>query len=164
MADPIRLPVLKALTALLEGISIANGDSVDLTGKVFRGRSRFGEDDPETMVSILEAPRQLDSSYAGHGEIASDTWTLLVQGWTRDDKLNPSDPVYDMAWDVRQRLTRIVMERQDGSGKPMYPTEYMLGRTIAGIQIGQPVVRPPTPEISSRCFFYLPVQVTLASA
>jgi hypothetical protein len=49
--------VLIALTDLLKTISPANGYSFNLTTSLFRGLSRFGDESPETMVSLLEAPK-----------------------------------------------------------------------------------------------------------
>ena len=58
MADPMRLVILKALCAHIEAqVRISNGFQHDLQGRVFRGRSVFGQDDPLPMVSVLEAPR-----------------------------------------------------------------------------------------------------------
>lgn len=53
MADPLRLRILKALTAEFEQMTDANGES--MAGKVFRGRDHFGNDDPLPMISILES-------------------------------------------------------------------------------------------------------------
>lgn len=161
MADSVKLQVLKAFTALLEGITVVDGYNYTLTGNVFRGRSRFGEDDPETMVSILEAPRPGGSTYTAEGEARADEWLLLFQGWCPDDKTNPSDPVYGLLDDVEKRLDR-VMAISPGTGYPRFTEHYRLGGLIATMQVGQGVVRPPTENISSKSFFYLPVQVGIA--
>ena len=56
MADPKRLVVLKALCSHLEAqVRTTNGFQHDLQGRVFRGRSVFGQDDPLPMVSVLSA-------------------------------------------------------------------------------------------------------------
>lgn len=165
MADPYRLDVLKRLTALLESI-VPTGPFVEpgltsLTGRVFRGRSVFGEDDPLTMLTILESPRPGGAIFSGEGEGRREDWFLLIQGWCPDDKANPSDPVYHLLNDVERILERITAV-SNNSGYPSFPQHYMLGKTINHFQVSQPVVRPPTKEISSKSFFYLPVQVGLA--
>lgn len=165
MADPIRLQVLKALTSLLETI-VPSAPTVypplaNLSGKVFRGRSVFSDSDPSTMLSILEAPRPGGAVYAGDAQARSEDWLLLIQGWCQDDKLNPSDPIYFLVEDVERCLDRIT-DTSNNTGYPKYPEHYMLGNLIRSFQVSQPVVRPPTKEISSKSFFYLPVQVGLA--
>lgn len=161
MADSYRLAVLKALTAHLVGVSVAGGYNYDLEGRVFRGRGRFGDSDPETMVSILENPRPDFGTTAGDGTTRAEKWPLLIQGWCPDDRDNPSDPVYGLLDDVERRLAMVIAESQK-TGQPIYPDVYLLGRTITGLEITPGVVRPPTDGVSSRAFFYLPVRVGLA--
>lgn len=161
MADSGRLAVLKALTDHLAATTVADGYNFDLVGAVFRGRGRFGDGDPDTMVSILENPRPDFGSFAAGGSLRSEGWPLLIQGWTVDDKLNPSDPVYGLLDDVERRLGRLIAVSEH-TGNPLYPSEYLLGRKITGLEITPGVVRPPTDGISSRCFFFLPLRVGLA--
>lgn len=166
MADSYRLQALKALTVLLEGTvltpvaGITPALPATLSGVVFRGRAKFGENDPDTMLSILESPRPGGAQFAGDGEARSEDWLLLVQGWCPDDKVNPSDPIYSLVDDVEKRLDRITrVLTSTGMGK--YP-EYMLGGLITRFQMTPPVVRPPSENISSKSFFYIPLQVGLA--
>lgn len=169
MADSYRLTVLKRLTALLEGIVPSTEPTLtDMTGRVFRGRAVFGDNDPRTMLSILESPRPAGANEIDHGQARNEQWSLLIQGWTVDDKEHPSDPVYALADEVERRLDRITRSGR-GTGEPLYPEHYMLGAAldgdgylITGFSKSAPVVRPPTPNVSERCFFYLPVQVGLA--
>lgn len=162
MADSYRLAVLKALTVQLKGITPAAGYNYDLSGAVFRGRNRFGDSDPATMVSILEAPRPDNGLFVGDRATRHEMWPLLVQGWCPDDKDNPSDPVYGLLDDVERCLARVIAT-DDGTGDGMYPAEYMLGKKITALEISPGVVRPPTDGISSRSFFYLPLRVGLAA-
>lgn len=158
-----RLNVLKALTAHLKGITPQNGYDFDLSSAVFRGRHKFGENDPETMVSILEAPQQDKSMFGGdYNDMRVDQWRLLVQGWTTDDIENPTDPLYGLLDNVENRLFAIIAEKGDGSGKPADPAAYMLGGLIANMKYGPGIVRPPTEQVSSKAFFWLPVTITLA--
>jgi hypothetical protein len=165
VADSYRLVVLKALTAHLETITVANGYSYDLSAAVFRGRTVFGANDPETMVSILEAPRNDSGIFAGSDKSSrAENWNLLVQGWAPDDKANPTDPAYGLMDAVETHLFRLVKPGSDGN--PLYPDEYLLGRTngrtlIADMKIFPGVVRPPMEQVSSKAFFYLPVELQL---
>ncbi|EMQ4336895.1 hypothetical protein WG681_004796, partial [Salmonella enterica subsp. enterica serovar Newport] len=87
-----RLDILKALTAHLEQITIANGYAYDLKGKVYRGRDRFGADFTARLpiVSILEAKATDYGSFANEEQtVRMDDWVLLVQGWVKDDPRNP---------------------------------------------------------------------------
>jgi hypothetical protein len=168
VADSYRLQVLKALTLLLEGTVVTPVAGITpalpatLDGCVFRGRSVFSDSDPKTMLSILESPRPGGAQYAGEGEARNEDWLLLIQGFCPDDKENPSDPVYSILEDVEQRLSRINAIASDGTGKPAFPAHYMLGGLITRFQASPGVVRPPTENVSSKSFFYLPVQVGLA--
>ena len=169
MADSYRLTVLKRLTTLLEGIVPSTEPTWDnMVGRVFRGRAVFGDNDPRTMLSILESPRPQGANAIDHDQARTEQWSLLIQGWTVDDKANPSDPVYALADEVETRLDRITRQGR-GTGMPIYPEHYMLGAAldgdgylITGFTKGAPIVRPPTPNVSERCFFYLPAQVGLA--
>lgn len=162
MADSYRLAVLKALTDHLAAAHVDDGYNFTLAGAVFRGRGRFGDSDPDTMVSILENPRPDFGSFAAeNGSVRGEKWPLLIQGWTADDATNPSDPVYGLLDDVERRLGRLIV-CSEHTGNPMYPSEYLLGRKITSLDLSPGVVRPPTDGISSRCFFYLALRVGLA--
>lgn len=161
MADSVRLSVLKALTDHLAAIAAGDGYNYTLAGAVFRGRGRFGDSDPETMLSILENPRPDYGQYAGDKTTRSEQWPLLIQGWCPDDKDNPSDPVYGLLDDVEKRLAQIIAH-DPRSGQPLFPAAFMLGGLITDLSIAPGVVRPPTDGVSSRAFFYLPLRVGLA--
>ncbi len=171
MADSYRLSVLKALTTLIEGTSVTPVAGIELpatlAGVVFRGRTVFGADDPTTMVAILEAPRPGDAFFTENNSARSETWQLLIQGWCPDDKTHPSDPAYSLMDDVERRLDRITRSSRE-TGYPKFPEHYMLGVNDADEQLIQSfrvlpgVVRPPAESLSSKSFFYLPVQVGLA--
>lgn len=166
MPDPVKLQVLKRLTSHLEGIewSDPDTDTDDLAGRVFRGRTRFGENDPGTFLSLLEAPRP-DTGREGGDNKASKhyEWTLLLQGWTYDDQTNPTDPGYLLQEKVIERLNMIVAERGNGFGGGLHPEVYMLGGLITNLIISPGVVRPPTEGVSSKAFLYIPLQVGLAT-
>lgn len=172
MADSHRLTVLKRLTALIEATAVSPVEGIDLPatlqGHVFRGRLRFGDDEADTLVSILEAPRQIGSTYSDDNNTRLGQWSLLVQGWCPEDKLNPTDSLYSLLDDVERQLDRITQCR-GSDGRPKFPNDYMLGvalntdgHLITGFTKGDPVVRPAQEGVSSKSFFYLPVQVGLS--
>lgn len=161
MADHIKLQVLKALTAHLEGITRANGYQHDLNGKVFRGRAVLGANEQVPMLNILETPSPLDGLFADEQKtLRRDTLVLLVQGWAEDDARNPTDPVYPLLADVQRRLSDIV-SLDEGSNRPRWPGVYMLKGLISDMDIGQDAVRPAQEGVSAKAFFYMPIRVTL---
>ncbi len=161
MADSIRLMILKALTIQLQSITPANGYEHDLSAAIFRGRSLYGRDSPQTMISILESPRPDNPDYAGENDSYShETWQLLLQGWTYDDQVNPTDPLYSLMADIEACLYRIISVRS-ATGTPLHPESYLLGKKISSLQFGPGVVRPVS-ETSTKAFFYLPLRVGLA--
>lgn len=163
MADPVRLLVLKKLTFLLQGITEIDGVTVNLTQSVFRGRSVFGENDALPMLSILESPRNTDGIRAGENRSENlNKWGLMLQGWVKDDKVNPTDPAYHLAEAVMNRLKLVTEIRPGNSGQPLNENVYLLGRSIVGFEVGQPIIRPPIDNLSSKAFFYLQVDVELA--
>lgn len=161
MADHIKLQVLKALTAHLEGITKANGYQHDLNGKVFRGRSVIGAGEQVPMLNVLESPSPLDGFFANEQKtLRKDTWVLLLQGWAEDDARNPTDPVYPLLADVQRRMSDIV-SLDEGTNRPRWPGVYMLKGLISDLDIGQDAVRPAEEGVSAKAFFYMPIRVTL---
>lgn len=164
MTDSYRLTIMKRLSALLEGTELDNGET--LAGKVFRGRSTFGNESPDTMISILEATKPGDPVYVGDRAERKSLWPLIIQGWTKNDTENPTDPVYQMMAAVEVRLARIV-EKSEHTGDPAYPSDFMLGsggagkkRLITQVEFGPGVVSPARDQVSSRAFFFMPIWVT----
>lgn len=152
MPDSKQLRILKKLTAHLELTSGYEGI------KCYRGKLVVSAKEVEDCLSILEAPRPVVGQPAGHqGHKRLETWTLLVQGWPKDDKENPSDPAYAMKAAVEQWLYRLIAVEEQ-TGLPVYKDLYLLGGDIASLTIGQGVVRPPSEDAASRlAMFYLPL-------
>lgn len=167
--DSKQLRILKKLVAHLEAINPDNDDpatgapyTVDLRGKVYRGRSILTVDAAEDCLSILEFPRQeIFVPVGDHGVVRLESWMLMLQGWPEDDPENPSDPAYALKAMVEKRLSRIVAEKPNGRG-PMFPDEFMLGehegnRELASLTIAPGVVRPPEDAASRLAMFYVPL-------
>lgn len=165
--ESYRLKILQALTAHLEGIKPSEGFSYDLQGAVFRGRATFGANDPETMLSLLEAPRPDIGTYFAESNFRVEEWPLLLQGWTKDDPANPTDPLYTLMAEVENRLAAITRVRGD-DGKPVDAYAYLLrgalgqAQGLTDFKFGPGVVRPATEGVSNKAFFYLPLQVGIA--
>lgn len=152
MPDSKQLRIVKKLTSHLEMTPGYEGV------RCYRGKLLVSAKEVEDCLSILEAPRPVVGQPAGHqGHKRLETWTLLVQGWPKDDKENPSDPAYMMKAAVEQWLYRIIAVKER-DGLPIYPDLYLLGGDIVSLIIGQGVVRPPSEEAASRlAMFYLPL-------
>lgn len=166
-----KLKILQALTAHLEGITPAWADFAgweagvfecpyDLSKDVYRGRPEFGDETKPPFLAILEAPRQLDPFVAGSGKLVNDeTWSLLIQGFVKDNKKHPLDPAYDLlAW-VQMRMSMIVEESKNGSVGGKFPLTFRLGGLIGGINFQIPIVRPGKDNVSDTAYFYMPISV-----
>lgn len=152
---PFRLRVLRALTEAIERVNPSNGYHHDLRGNVFRGRLRFGPDDPSTMVSILEAPIPPENNTApGAAPGSLSPWELLIQGWVEEDIKNPSDPAHHLMAEVKSAL---VSEKRRDRGSNMLNMD---GR-VYEMRIGQGSVRP-VEEASAEAFFWLNLTITVA--
>jgi hypothetical protein len=161
MNDSIQLTILKAMTTHLQGIVPANGYDFDMSISVRRGRLLYGDTDPLPLISIVEH-LQGDISTAVAGEEGidrSETWVLLVQGWTENHPLNPTDTAYALKAATEHRLARAI--KRNNYGDPEFPNEYYFGlaslKVITGLTIGPGIVSPPRQGLSEKAFFYLPL-------
>lgn len=163
MSDSRQLDVLKALTAHLEGMTVAGGYGFNMRGRVFRGVALWGAEMPLPCVGIIEAPVPDERPRSGGHERAfrSEDWTLLVQGWVEDFDVHPTDPAYELKAYVEKRLAEIVAINEK-TGLPTYPSSYMLGGRLVRFTIGPGVVRPPQEKVSAKAFFYLPLVLNIA--
>lgn len=166
--DPIRLRVLKKLTAALAEIHpdlptpTSSKYVNDLRpspeypkGRVFRGRVLFGEKDPLPMISILEVPippEQVPS--APDNPARTGSWELMIQGFAPDDYENPTDPAQVLLADV---VMRLAVEKRRNRDFELFD----MGNTVTNIFIGVGVVRPPD-EISDKAYFWLPLRLMMA--
>lgn len=155
MSDPTDLKVLKAFTASLEGITVADGYGHDMAQKVFRGRMLFTDEDPIPMVSINQMPQIPEEAQVPKGtSVTRIVMPLIVQGFVLDDYQNPTDPAFLLLHDVRRRLA---WERKRDEGFNVFG----LGPLVE-MRVGQGVVRSPDADVSDRAFFWLPVTLEFA--
>ena len=151
-----RLVALTAITDALKTIAPRAGvHAFDMTQAVFRGRLRYGSNDPETMISIIEDERPRDSVEAPTGgTVAANGWRLLVQGFVADDSANPTDNAYILAAEARRVLVGLQQNRNNllglGSKNPC----------VTDLMIGDPIVRPAD-EMSDKAYFWIPLTLKL---
>jgi len=159
MADTKTLTILKRLTTLLAGITPANGYDLDLTGRVFRGKRVFGDNEPVPFVSILESMRpDAQPDEAGFEKMVRvECLDLLIQGWAKTEQDTPTDNLYGLKGALEKRLARMVV--MNGVGNPVYPSDYRLGRLLTSARIGPGVIRAATPQPGGTECLYLPLMV-----
>lgn len=163
---PFRLKVMMAVTDQLKTITSANGYNHDLSDftdeagrpaeRVYRGRDRFGESDALPFISILEDFRAQDATNeaAPNGTAQENDWALLIQGFVKDDKDHPLDPVYWLEADVRRALV---------AAKNRYDILGLGDRApcVVDMKLQNPVCRPADGEVSDVAYFFLKVTLTL---
>lgn len=166
---PKQLQIMQRLTAHLEKISadfypdFGFPEDFNLAGAVFRGRTTLGPSDPYPALTILEAPNPKTGAPASeNNRKRHEDWVLLIQGFVRDDAENPTDPAYELKAITEFHLARLIAIREQ-DGEPLFPDEYLLGKLLTGLTIGQGVVRPPEVQVSPKAFFYIPVTVKLVT-
>lgn len=160
---PTRLRILKRLTEMLEEIQIANGYKHDMLGRVYRGRTLFGEETPVPMLSILEVPIPPDQRTSQvDNPVNVGPWDLIIQGFVDDDHLNPTDPAQLLQADV---LKRLALEKKNAYDRSTGDCKlFGMGDTVTDLQIGVGVVRPPDADISSKAYFWVSVRLTVAES
>jgi len=154
---PKQLRIIRKLAAILEATSGYEGV------KVYRGLSTLPAGQAEDAMSVLEAPRPVVGQGAGEQNLKrNEPWTLLIQGWPKDDPDEPSAPAYWMKAAVERQLALIVAELPEGVQRD--DPVYMLGGDIGSLTIGQGVVRPASEGGASRlAMFYLPLIIQMTT-
>lgn len=167
---PLRLRILRNLSEALETINPdtknAQGEPlyrgtifdepIDLRGKVFRGRNKLGESDPDITVSILESPQQPDlSTQPVEGKSSFDRWELLIKGDIVDKKNSPTDNCHILMAAVKQCLqlerTRLTVPNpQLGSSNIL-----SMQGAVDQLSVSPGIVRPSEENISPYSFFWL---------
>ena len=157
-AEPKQLRVLKKLTAHLE---LTPGYA---PLRVFRGRGVVTANEAEDCLSILEAPQAEFGAPVGSTRRRKEQWPLLLQGWPKDDPVNPSDPAYLLKAAVEKQLSGIV-DLEDPSGAQRTDPLYMLGGDVVSFSIGTGIVRPANDETgkSRLAYFFIPLLLEIAT-
>lgn len=163
---PLRLEILNRICAVMREISPSNGYVMDLsaafdstTNCVFKGRLVFGENDPLPMLSVLDVPIPLDQLPSPKdASESSGQWELVMQGFSVDDRVNPTDPAHVFLADVKKRFA---IEKRKANWDRPEDGLFGLGRYVTGLHIGPGVVRPPD-ELSAKAYFWLTITLDLA--
>jgi hypothetical protein len=165
MPYPRKLVILRAITDALKTITPANGYVSDLSdydpgdgvmsSRVFRGRAFFGENDPLPLVSVLEGNAMSDLVAEPPLNVSTSEydWPLLIQGFVKDDKDNPTDPAYVLMADVRKCLALQTRRNSDNFGNTT-----ILGldaqTVVTKCMLGPGIVRPAD-DVSAVAYFWM---------
>lgn len=130
MADSKRLQILKALTAQLQTITVANGFTTDIGNRVYRGRPDFGSETDKPFIGIFEIRPEGSPLYADT-DVEKDNWSLGIQGVVEAGSEHPTDPAHNLLADIKRALS-IVVRRHT----PIDPNPYEnFGGLITGLEI-----------------------------
>lgn len=168
---PLRLRVLRNLSDTLETINpdTKDGDGnplypgsifdepLDLRGKVFRGRNKLGDSDPDIAISILESPQQPDlSTQPIEGNSSFDRWEILIKGDVVDQKgRTPTDNCHILMAAVKKCL-QLERVRQTGTVPQQSSSNILSMRgAVDQLNISPGIVRPSEENISPFSFFWL---------
>lgn len=154
MADSKRLQILKAITARIESVMVANGYQFDLEGSVFRGRGGFGDESPLPCIGIFEM-RPEDAVRADE-TIQKDDWFIAVQGYISVDEIHPTDPAHNLMADVKKALAGVLHDSPTNRNP-----NYMFGNLINDLQIDGGVVLPPSNDEKNTAAFVLKLTVNV---
>lgn len=150
--DSKRLRILKTLSEQLGQVTVANGYRTDCRA-VYRGRTHIGKDNPLPCITLLEAPTPDEEPFrANAGVRQKDDWYLFVQGFVKDDPVNPTDPAHDFLADVKKCLSENF--NADSS-------EYQIRGLAASFRMEPGTCAPPG-EISPTAYFWLRLEVGVA--
>ena len=167
-----QLRILFLLTELLEGISDLPSSElgtdgqplmVTMAGRVWRGRTQFGNEQMTPFLTIIESRRPDNQpELAGYdGEFRNEIWHLLIQGFMDDDDTHPLDNLYRFKGEVEVRLSHLLATNEYGD--PVYPAVYLCNRMVEKISIGPGVVAPFNATTGGTEAFYLPLVLTFAN-
>ena len=155
--DPKQLRIMKKLSNHLA--RTPGYDQIEVS----RGKGTVSAREAEDTLSIFEAPQAQYGDPVGRDALSRrETWTLLIQGWPKDDPAHPSDPAYKLAAAVNRQLAMIV-EEQGRDGKRREDNLFNLGGDLAEMSIGQTIVRPVSNEHgnSRLAEFFIPLLLTI---
>lgn len=161
---PFRLILQETLTEVFKTIKVANGYETDLADNaIFRGRVKFGQDDPIPSLTMFEPPVNEDVPFfAGRntttGKERLTNYSLIVQGFIKDGDPHPTDPAYVFSADVTKALA--TARSRTGPNKRS-PDPFGHGEIINKVTIFPPIVRP-SDDISASAYFWMLVTFELA--
>ena len=169
-----KLLIMKKLTEHLEGIVPTWADlppemvdtpcPYDLSKSIYRGRVVFGEEVKPPFIAILEAPRQINPNGGGEARLLQDEdWTLLIQGFGKEDRVHPTDPAYNLLSWVQKRMSMVSEENKNGARGGVYPEVWRFGNTIGEVRYQIPIVRPGQDDVSAAAYFYMPISVGIVT-
>lgn len=148
MADSKRLSILKLLTTLLEGITPANGFTLDLTDQVYRGKFNFGTEVARTnLVSIVEAPEQIEPDHVTDARERKIDLKVQLWGVTsgQGSSKHPADDAYVLLAEVLKRLSEV--------NNPNSAEYFMAGLLAEPMKLDAGVVRAPEEGLCRTPFF-----------
>jgi hypothetical protein len=144
VADSKRLQILKALTAQLETISIANGYMHDLTGGVHRGRPDFGSETDKPYIGIFEVrPEELPNR--ADETVQEDQWVVGIQGTVQAGTDHPTDPAHNLLADIKRCLAVVLRPDSPVSPNPYY----MFDNLIADMKLDGGITFVPVEDQSA---------------
>ena len=150
MADSKRLRILKALTAHLETIS-----EFDVTGKVWRGRTRPADESHQPFICMFEMPPEFEEK--ADRQVRVMPWYVGIQGYIAPDRFHPTDPAHNFMAAVKHKIGELVDE--GGAGMP--GENYMLGGLVEDIEVDGGMCFEAD-ETTNCCYFALKLTLTIA--
>lgn len=173
---PLRLRILRNLSEALETINpttlgedgqpLYKGEimnaPLDMRGKVFRGRNKLGDSDPEITLAILESPQQPDlSRQPVTADKSYDNWELLIKGDVVDNKKNPTDDCHILMAAVKQCLN-LERQRITGPNRQLGSSNILhMQGAVVSLEVSPGIVRPSEENISPFSFFWLVVTLRI---
>lgn len=156
---PVRLFLQEAVTDALADITKANGYETDLLPtSIFRGRTKFGQDDTLPAIAMFEPPVNDDipqpeqrGSMAGTKRITN--YSLIVQGFVKDGVPHPTDPAYVLSADVVKAFAK-ARSRKAADGRGADP--FGCGSFVSDVTI-LPVIVRPSDDISATAYFWMSI-------
>lgn len=124
MADSKEKRISDAFQARLSQILIANNFETDAGANVFRGLLDFTHDDPIPALSIIEQDIEVIEGEENPSSLL--TLPIVVMGWAKADRDNPSDAAHQLIADIKKGL---FLQNERTIGDDAQDLEYR-GRTI----------------------------------
>lgn len=152
--DSLKLRVLKELTARFEAVSISGGFGYNLAGRVYRGRSSYGDETEVPWVGVFEL-RPEEVLRAGE-TLQKEAWYVGVQGVVKSDPVHATDPAHDLMRDLKKVIGKIA---RSGSPHDRNP-DHMLGGLLVDLQVDGGMTFVP-PENQARALCALRLTITL---